>query len=79
MGEKIHFEEIRGIVEEGLKIMYGDIEDIDVTFCVEDKEGWRVNTSFKKRGDFHSRSALFRIDAATGEIKEFKEGLIWTV
>ena len=77
MGQEIGFKEIRGIVEDGLRIMYEDIEDISITYCVEAKEGWKVNASFKKRGDLFSRNALFRVDPVTGEIKEFKEGRIW--
>ncbi len=77
MGQEIGFKEIRKIVEDGLKIMYEDVMDVDITFCVEADDGWRVNVLFKGQHDLFSRNALFRIDSATGEIKEFKEGRIW--
>jgi hypothetical protein len=78
MNQKIGLQEIRGIAEEALRIMYGDIEGLSITFCVQDKGEWRVNILFRKPGDLWDRSALFRIDSQTGEVKEFKEGMVWT-
>ena len=77
MEQDIGFKEIRKIVEDGLKIMYEDVANVDITLCVEAEDGWRVNVLFKRQYDIFSRNALFRIDPATGEIKEFKEGRLW--
>lgn len=77
MGQEIGFEDIRGIVENGLKIMYQDMMDVDISYCAEFEDGWRVNVSFKRQYDIFSRNALFRIDSVTGEIKEFNEGRVW--
>lgn len=77
MGQEIGFMEIRKIVEDGLKIMYEDVVNVDITLCVEAEDGWRVNVTFRRQDDWLSRNALFRIDSVTSEIKEFKEGRIW--
>ncbi len=85
----IDLKRVREIVNEHVRIAVGEIEEKEpmITFAVRDKqfsakEAWRVNVRYtpksKEEGRRWERVALFKIDAETGEVLEFKEGWTWT-
>jgi len=88
----IDLKRVREIINEHIKITVGEIEEEEpqITFAVrdkgpqgtEEKEVWRVNVRYtpkpKKETSFTwERTALFKIDAETEEVLEFKEGWTW--
>ncbi len=87
----IDFKKVREIVNEHIKIAVGDIEEEEpkIIFAVRDKppfetkEVWRVTVKYtpkpKKETEVvvGEQQALFKIDAETGEVLEFKEGFSW--
>ena len=83
----IDLKRVREIVNEHVRIAVGEIEEKEpiITFAVRDKtysakEAWRVNVRYtpkSEKGPTWEKFALFKIDAETGEVLEFKEGLTW--
>jgi len=82
------FSQVRGKIQEHVKIALG-IEEFDITFAkrIKDilagnvltgKEVWRVNIEFRKKEETFSGSALFSIDAKSGEVLEFQKNKVWT-
>jgi hypothetical protein len=86
----IDLKKVREIVNEHVRIAVGEIEEKEpqIIFAVRDKlagetrEVWRVNVTYtpktKSGVSTWKRFALFKIDAETGEVLEFKEGWIWS-
>ncbi|MBI4727762.1 hypothetical protein HY768_11185 [candidate division TA06 bacterium] len=81
--QKLTFSEVKAKVAEHLKTALGII-DFTVTFAkLEDKTNlWKVNVEFKEKADERSTlkfisSALFGINANTGDVVEFQKGLLW--
>ncbi len=77
----ITFEQMRKILEDHLKIAL-KVEDFDITYAkrgnFEEREQWRVNVEFKKdKSTAFSDTALFALDAKTGEVQEFKKNMFW--
>lgn len=76
--KKLNFTDVKKRISEHLKTALG-VEEFELTFAKLEGDAWKVNVEFReKRGDVEvSKSALFRIDATTGEVIEFKKGDIW--
>jgi len=80
--KNLSFGDIKEKVKEHLKTALG-IEEFSITFAKLEKdtltkperEVWKINVEFKE-GDW-DRTALFKIDAKTGEVLEFKKGYLW--
>jgi len=85
----IDLKKVREIVNEHVRIAVGEIEEKEprITFAVKDKpsgeakEVWRVTVRYtpKSRDERFTweRSALFKIDAETGDVLDFREGWSW--
>jgi hypothetical protein len=86
----IDLKQVRGIVNEHVKLMVGEIEEKEprITFAVRDKgilkdekEAWRLTIKYTpktKEGPFKwERDAIFKIDAETGNVMDFKQGHSW--
>lgn len=90
----IDFKKVREIVNEHVRLAVGEIEEQEprITFAVrdksslvrEEKEVWRVNISYTPKPTKPpelkwERNGLFKIDAESGQVIEFKEGRYWTM
>ncbi len=73
--EKLSFAEMKKKIREHLQMAL-NIEDFAINFAKQEGDVWKVNVEFKeKTGAIElPTTALFIIDAMTGEIKEFKKG-----
>lgn len=74
----LNFSDVKQKIGEHLKTALG-IEDFSITFAKQEEDVWRVNIEFKEKINAVevAKSALFSIDAATGEVKEFRKGEFW--
>ncbi|MHC1584640.1 MAG: hypothetical protein ACXQS7_00005 [Candidatus Syntropharchaeia archaeon] len=72
--KNLSFGDIKEKVKEHLKTALG-IEEFSITFAKLEKEVWKINVEFKE-GDW-DRTALFKIDAITGEVLEFRKDYYW--
>lgn len=82
--KKKTFAQIKKIVEEQVKIAMGkEAEELKITFAKQDKDPqsrrliWKVNVEYREKDLFMVRSALFSIDAISGEIIQFKKDYLW--
>lgn len=75
---KLSFAEVRQRIAEHLKTAL-NIEEFSITFAKQEHDLWKANVEFieKTNSDEWSKSALFSIDAVTGEVIEFREGDTW--
>ncbi len=73
--EKLSFVEMKKKIREHLQMAL-NIEDFAINFAKQEGDVWKVNVEFKeKTGAIElPTTALFIIDAMTGEIREFKKG-----
>jgi len=94
MDKFIDLKRVREIINEHIRLTVGEIEEGEpkITFAVREEWGlppangrvvWRINIEYtpkpKKPDEFSfTRTALFMIDAETGDVLEFKEGYYWT-
>jgi len=76
--EKLSFADVKKKIGEHLKTAL-DIEEFTITFAKQEGDAWKVNVEFKEKvGTVEwSTTALFRMDAITGEVKEFEKGRFW--
>ena len=67
--------EIKVRVAENLKTAVG-AEEFDIKSAkLEELQGlWKIDVEFKKPKAMFAETALFTIDATTGEVKEFRRG-----
>jgi hypothetical protein len=74
--------EIFDKMSEYLRKNYPDIESFTMPYCSlsEDEKGkyYRVQISFKRKGQLWSQTAIARANADNGNIEMFKEGFTWT-
>jgi hypothetical protein len=77
--EKLSFAEMKKRIKEHLQTAL-NIEDFSINFAKQEGDVWKVNVEFKeKTGPIElPTTALFILDAMTGELKEFKKGYIST-
>jgi hypothetical protein len=77
--EKLSFAEMKNRIKEQLRMAL-NIEDFSINFAKQEGDVWKVNVEFKeKTGAIEMpTTALFILDAMTGEVKEFKKGYIST-
>jgi len=77
--EKLGFAEIKNRIKEHLQMAL-NIEKFSINFAKQEGDVWKVNIEFKEKTDAIEMptTALFILDAATGEVKEFKKGYIST-
>jgi len=76
--------EVKDVIREHLEITLG-IREFDITFAVMDEDPssgrkvWRINVEYppEESAIFKERS-LFKIDAESGDVLEFKKGWHWT-
>ena len=85
----IDLKKVREIVNEHVRIAVGEIEEKEprIIFAVRDKlfsvtkEVWRVTIRYTPKSEEEmftwERYALFKIDAETGDVLDFKEGWSW--
>jgi hypothetical protein len=85
----IDLKKVREIVNEHVRIAIGEIEEKEprIIFAVRDKllgtkEAWRVTIRYTPKtqieGLKQERTAIFKIDAETGEVLQFEEGWGWS-
>ncbi len=77
--EKLNFVDAKKRIGEHLR-MTMNIEDFSISYARQEGDVWKVNVEFKeKTGHIEMpTTALFILDAMTGEVKEFKKGYIST-
>ncbi len=77
--EKLSFADMKKRIREHLKMAL-NIEDFSINSAKQDGNVWKVNVEFTERTGAIDlpTTALFIIDAFTGEVKEFKKGYTWT-
>ncbi len=73
--EKLSFAEMKKKIREHLQMAL-NIEDFAINFAKQEEDVWKVNVEFKERTGHIElpTTALFILDAMTGEVKEFKKG-----
>lgn len=76
---KLSFADIKEKMSEHLKTALG-IEEFDITYAklgagLLEPDVWMVNVEFKEND--WDRTALFKLDAITGAVIEFKKGYVW--
>ncbi len=73
--EKLSFAEMKKRIKEHLQMAL-NIEGYSINSAKQEGDVWKVNVEFKeKTGAIElPTTALFIIDAMTGEVKEFKKG-----
>ncbi len=73
--EKLSFAEMKEKIREHLQMTL-DIEDFSIDYAKQDGDAWKVNVEFRERTGAIEMptTALFIIDAVTGEVKEFRKG-----
>lgn len=76
--EKLSFADVKKRVGEHLKTAL-NIEEFLITFAKQVEEVWKVNIEFTEKVGLIElpTTALFIIDATTGEVKEFQKGRYW--
>ena len=76
--EKLNFADVKKKIADHLKTAL-NIEEFSITFAKQEGDIWKVDTEFKEKNGTTElpTTALFSIDATTGEIKEFKKGYSW--
>jgi len=76
--EKLSFADVKKRVGEHLKTAL-NVEEFSITFAKQVGDVWKVNVEFTERiGTIEwPTTALFSIDATTGEVKEFEKGRYW--
>ncbi len=79
MVAKLSFSDMKKRIGEHLKLTL-DIEDFSINYAKQEGDIWKVNVEFKEKTGAIDMptTALFVIDAITGEIKEFRKGYTWT-
>lgn len=76
--------EVFGKAKEYLQKNYPDLESFTMPYCslyesiLEKKKYYRVQISFKRKGDLFNRSGILQANPETGNIEMFKEGYTWT-
>jgi len=77
---KLSFAEVKRKIGEHLKTAL-DVEEFSITFAKQENDLWKVNVEFREKGPAGlvewPTTALFSIDATTGEVKDFKKGYSW--
>jgi hypothetical protein len=73
--EKLSFAEMKKKIREHLQMAL-NIDDISINFAKQEGDVWKVNVEFKeKTGAIEMpTTALFILDAITGQVKEFRKG-----
>lgn len=76
---RVTFSKLKDLIFEHLEDTVGGLEDVEVTFAKLEKGEWRANVDFVPEGEDSDQpeSALFTIDAESGEVTEFKRGHTW--
>jgi len=68
-------------MSEYLKKNYPDLESFTMPYCSlsENEKGkhYRIQISFKRKGQTYPQTAIALADAETGNIIKFEEGFIW--
>lgn len=74
----LKFADVKQKIGQHLKTALG-IDEFSVTFAKLEENEWRVNVEFREKvGPTEwPTTALFGLDAETGEVKEFKKGYTW--
>ena len=78
--EKLTFAEVKRAIGDNLKTAL-NVENFDITFAKLEKDEWRVNVAFQEAGGLMllwNQTALFTIDAWSGDVKVFERGRAWT-
>ncbi len=73
--EKLSFAEMKKRIKEHLQMTL-NLEDFSINSAKQEGDVWKINVEFKeKTGAIElPTTALFIIDAMTGEVMEFKKG-----
>jgi len=76
--EKLTFADVKKRIGEHLKTAL-NVEEFSMTFAKQQENVWKVNVEFKEKvgSTVWPTSALFSIDATTGEVTEFHKGRYW--
>jgi hypothetical protein len=78
-GSSVTFSKLKELILEHLQDTVGEVEDFEVTFAKLEKNRWRANVEFVQKGGDEERpeTALFSVDAETGDVTEFQKGYTW--
>ena len=77
--EKLSFSEMKTRIKEHLQMAL-NIENFSINNAKQEGDVWKVNVEFKEKTGaiYMPTTALFILDAITGEVKEFKKGYMST-
>jgi hypothetical protein len=77
--EKLSFSDMKTRIKEHLQMAL-NIENFSINNAKQEGDVWKVNVEFKEKTGAIDMptTALFILDAITGEVKEFKTGYIST-
>jgi len=86
-GNFLTFAEVKEKIREHVKIAL-NIEEFDITLAkryndllsgnvLMGKEVWKVNIEYRKKEGGFGGSALFLMDAKSGEVLEFEKDVVW--
>lgn len=77
--KKLSFGEVKEKIGEHLKTAL-DVQDFSISYAKLTEGEWRVSVEFKEdiSGIKFPTSALFSLDAVTGEVKQYKKGYTWS-
>ena len=75
---KLNFADVKKKIGEDLKTAL-NVQEFSITFAKQEENVWKVNVEFKEKGGSREwiTTALFSIDATTGEVIEFEKGRYW--
>lgn len=71
-------------VKQYLQKNHPSLESLTVPYCslyegiFEKVRHYRVQVSYRLKGDMFNRSAILQVNSDTGEIEMFKDGFTWT-
>jgi len=75
---KLNFADVKKRIGEHLKTAL-NVQEFSITFAKQEENVWKVNVEFKEKGGSRewTTTALFSIDATTGEVIAFEKGRYW--
>lgn len=76
---RVTFAGLKEVITHHLRNNFGELDEVEVTFAKFQFPEWRANVEFVVHGGRSDapRTALFRINAISGDVVEFQQGNTW--